>query len=135
MQVVKELMSGNVTTLGRNDRLSLAEDLMHASRIRHLPVLNEGGQLVGILSQRDLFHSALVRALGFGTTAKDKMLQSIAVKNVMTDHVHTTTPDTPVTEAARMMLEHKVGCLPVMQSDELVGILTEGDFVAAAAGS
>jgi CBS domain-containing protein len=132
MQFVKDLMSRKVTTLARNDRLSLAEDLMQASRIRHLPVLNESGHLVGILSQRDLFHSALVRALGFGTNAKDKMLQTIAVKNVMTDKVRTTTQDTPVAEAARVMLEHKVGCLPVMQGDELVGILTESDFVAAA---
>ncbi|HJN46378.1 MAG: hypothetical protein CL477_18945 [Acidobacteria bacterium] len=119
MQVVKELMSGNVTTLGRNDRLSLAEDLMHASRIRHLPVLNEGGQLVGILSQRDLFHSALVRALGFGTTAKDKMLQSIAVKNVMTDHVHTTTPDTPVTDAARVMLTRPLRPFHLLRESEV----------------
>jgi len=132
MQVVKDLMSHNVTTLGRNDRLSLAEDLMQASRIRHLPVLDEGGRLVGILSQRDLFHSALVRALGFGTTAKDKMLHSIAVKNVMTEQVLTTTPDTAVSDAARLMLEHKVGCLPVLEGGALVGILTEGDFVAAA---
>ena len=80
MQVVEDIMSRNVTTLERNDQLSLAEDLMKTSRIRHLPVLNEHGRLVGILSQRDLFHSALVRALGFGTNAKDKMLRTIAKK-------------------------------------------------------
>ena len=90
---------------------------------------------MGILSQRDLFHSALVRALGFGTTAKDKTLQAIAVKNVMADRVLTTTPDTPVAKAARVMLDHKIGCLPVLRGDKLVGILTEGDFVAAAAGA
>lgn len=135
MQTVEQLMSRTVTTLGRNDRLSLAEDLMQAARIRHLPVLDDQGRLVGILSQRDLFHSALVRALGFGTTAKDKMLESIAVKNVMTDPVLTTTPDTPVAEAARVMLDRKIGCLPVLRGDELVGILTESDFVAAAAGA
>lgn len=134
MQRVEELMSHNVTTLNRNDQLSLAEDLMQASRIRHLPVLDDHGRLAGILSQRDLFYSALVRALGYGATAKDKVLRTIAVKNVMTDHVLTTTPDTPVNEAASVMVERKVGCLPVIQGDELVGILTEGDFVAAAAG-
>ncbi len=135
MQIVEDLMSRNVKTLDRNDRLTLAEDLMQASRIRHLPVVNDRGRLVGILSQRDLFHSALVRALGFGTNAKDKMLSGIPVKNVMHDQVVTTTPDTPVADAARLMMEHKVGCLPVLRGEELVGILTEGDFVAAAANA
>ncbi len=133
MQRVEDLMSATVITLDRNERLALAEDLMQTSRVRHLPVVNDRGRLVGILSQRDLFHSALVRALGFGTHAKDKMLGSIAVKSVMHDRVVTTTPDTPVPDAARLMIEQRVGCLPVVRGETLVGILTEGDFVAAAA--
>jgi CBS domain-containing membrane protein len=133
MRTVEDLMTRNVKTVHRNDRLTLAEDLMQASRIRHSPVVDDRGRVVGILSQRDLFHSALVRALGFGTNAKDKMLSSIPVKNVMQDQVVTTTPDAPLADAARLMVEHKIGCLPVVQGEELVGILTEGDFVAAAA--
>jgi len=134
MSTVESLMSRHVTTLGRNDELSVADDLMTAGRIRHLPVLDEQGRLAGIVTQRDLFHSALVRALGFGTAARDKILQSIVVKNVMTDTVVTTTPDTPLEEAAGVMLEKKIGCLPVIDAEGvLVGILTESDFVAAAA--
>lgn len=133
MRTVDDLMTRNVKTVDRNDRLTLAEDLMQASRIRHTPVVNDRGRVVGILSQRDLFHSALVRALGFGTNAKDKMLGSIPVKDVMQDRVVTTTADTPLADAARLMVEHKIGCLPVVQGEELVGILTEGDFVSAAA--
>lgn len=133
MPTVETLMSRDVVTLQRNDRLTLAENMMQLSRIRHLPVVNERGRLVGIVSQRDLFHSALVRALGFGTVAKEKTLSSIAVKNVMRDEVVTTTPGTPLRDAARLMLEQKIGCLPVLDGEALVGILTEGDFVAAAA--
>ena len=134
MSTVESLMSRHVKTLGRNDELSVADDLMTAGRIRHLPVLDEQGRLAGIVTQRDLFHSALVRALGFGTAARDKILQSIVVKNVMTDTVVTTTPDTPLEEAAGVMLEKKIGCLPVIDAEGvLVGILTESDFVAAAA--
>ena len=118
MQVVEQLMSRSVTSLGRNDQLSLAEDLLQASRIRHLPVLNDQGRLVGILSQRDLFHSALVRALGFGTIARDKMLQTIAVKNVMTERVLTTTPDTP-----------PIGMFPDADYTEFVATLGRGDRV------
>ncbi len=135
MKLVRDLMSRTLITLGRNDTLSIADNVMQADRIRHMPVLNDDGRLVGIVSQRDLFHSALVRALGFGSAAKQKMLDSIVVKEVMVTEVVTTTPDTLLREAARVMTERKIGCLPVVDDDKLVGILTEGDFVAIAARS
>ena len=133
MKPVSSLMTKDVVTLGRNDVLSAADDLMKASRIRHMPILDDDGRLVGILSQRDLFLNALVRALGFGTVAGDKARDRILVKEVMTSEVVTTTPDTPLPEAAQVMVERKIGCLPVIERDALVGILTESDFVAAAA--
>jgi CBS domain-containing protein len=75
-----------------------------------------------------------VRALGVDTSAKDEVLQTTRIKDVMITEVLTTTPDTPIAEAAHLMMANKVGCLPVIQGDEIVGILTEGDFVAVAAG-
>ena len=96
-----------------------------------MPILDEQGSVVGIVSQRDLFLSALVRALGFGTSAAEKVLDSLLVKEVMTKDVITTTPDTPLAAAAQLMCDKKVGCLPVVDGDSVVGILTEGDFVAA----
>jgi CBS-domain-containing membrane protein len=60
---VRDIMTAEVTTLKRNDNLTLAEDIMHLGRIRHLPVLDDDGQqLVGMVSQRDLFHGSLARA-------------------------------------------------------------------------
>ena len=132
MTLVRDIMSSNVTTLGRNDKLSAVGDLMKIDRIRHMPILDEQGSVVGIVSQRDLFLSALVRALGFGTSATEKVLDSLLVKEVMTRDVITTTPDTPLAAAAQLMCDKKVGCLPVVDGDSVVGILTEGDFVAAA---
>ena len=132
---VRDVMSPTPKTLGRNDHLVVADDLMKAERIRHLPVLDEQGRLAGIVTQRDLFHSALVRALGFGTTVRDKMLDSILVKEVMNEEVVTTTAATPLTEAAAVMAQRKIGCLPVVDGDTLVGILTEGDLVALVAAS
>ena len=129
MRYVRDVMTPNVTTLGRNDRLTVADDLIESERIRHLPVLDERGQLVGIVSQRDLFQSALIRALGYGSVARDKVLRSVVVKEVMVENVETTTPDTPLATAARVMIERKIGCLPVVENETLVGILTEGDFV------
>lgn len=130
---VGDAMSRAPRTLGRNDRLRAADDLMKAERCRHLPVLDEHGRLVGIVSQRDLFQSALLRALGYGSRARDSVLASVVVKEVMTGEVQTITPDAALTDAARLMYERKIGCLPVVENDALVGILTEGDFVRLAA--
>ncbi len=126
---VGDVMSPCVSTLGRNDKLSIAEDLMKQERIRHLPVIDEGGDLCGIITQRDMFRNALVRALGFGSRAKDQILNTIPVKEAMTDKVQTTTPDTLLTEAAKLMIERKIGCLPVIDGGRLVGMLSEADFV------
>jgi len=126
---VGDVMSACVSTLGRNDKLSIAEDVMKQERIRHLPVIDDDGDLCGIITQRDMFRGALVRALGFGSRAEDQILNTIAVKEAMTDKVQTTTPDTLLTEAAKLMIERKIGCLPVIDGGRLVGMLSEADFV------
>jgi CBS domain-containing protein len=126
-------MTRSVRTLGRNEKLSAADSLMRTERIRHLPVVDEEGLVVGIVSQRDLFFSALVQALGFGSASHDRMLSTILVKEVMTENVVTTTPETMVTAAARVMVDRKIGCLPVIEGDTLTGILSESDIVSAVA--
>jgi CBS domain-containing protein len=127
---VRDLMSRDVKSLRRNDQLSVADGLMRMERIRHLAVLDDDGEsLVGVLSQRDLFRSALARVLGWGGHAQEKLLAQLSVKEVMTNDPLTVAPDAPLAEAARLMLEHKVGCLPVVEKGRLVGILTESDFV------
>jgi CBS domain-containing membrane protein len=131
---VRDLMSHEVTTLGRNQTLSVAEELMNLQRIRHLPVVEEDGRLAGIVSQRDLFHSGLVRALGYGRHASAQVRDMLPVKEVMSTEVTTTEPEASLEEAARLMCEKKIGCLPVVDKGRLVGILTEGDFVAHFAG-
>jgi len=131
--VVRDLMSSAVRTLKRNDELLMADTVMRTERIRHLPILDDDGRLVGILSQRDLFLNALVRALGHGSVARDRALGSIEVKQVMTEDVVTTTPDTPIAAAAQVMVDRKIGCLPVVKDNALVGILSESDIVSAVA--
>jgi CBS domain-containing membrane protein len=126
-------MSRPVKTLERNDKLTVADRTMNSERIRHLPVLDDSGRVVGIVSQRDLFLSALVRALGFGSASRDRTFAVIPVKEVMTENVVTTTPDTPISGAAQLMVDRRIGCLPVIQDEALVGILSESDVVAAVA--
>ena len=131
---VRDVMITQVTTLKRNDKLTLADDLMKLGRIRHLPILDDDGkQLVGIISQRDLFRGALAQALGYGQYAHRKLLDTFSVKDVMTTEVITTTPDSPLVEAARVLMERKIGCLPVVEKGRLAGIITEGDFVSLVA--
>ena len=130
---VADLMTREVATLGRNDTLSIADQLMTQKRIRHLPVLDDDGDLAGIVSQRDLFRGALVKALGYGSSQQDKVMGMLVVKEVMQTDVVTATPEMPIREAAQAMIERKIGCLPVLKDGKLVGILTEGDFVAWAA--
>lgn len=126
---VADVMSSQVKTLGRNDKLATADDIMKQDRIRHLPVLDADGNLCGIVSQRDLFRGMLLRTLGYGTYLEQKLLDTHVVKEAMVDRVHTTTPDTSLKEAAELMTKYKVGCLPVMDNNKLVGIITEEDFV------
>jgi CBS domain-containing protein len=128
---VEDIMTLEVTTLKRNEKLTLADDVMQLGRIRHLPVLDDDGrEVVGILSQRDLFRGALAQALGYGPRARRKILDTLLVKDVMTTEVITTSPETPLAEAARVLMKRKIGCLPVVKGRRLVGILTEGDFVS-----
>ena len=131
---VRDIMTAEVTTLKRNDKLTLADDVMQLGRIRHLPVLSDDGQeLVGIVSQRDLFRGAPAQALGYGQHASRKLLDTFVVKDVMNTDVITTSPETALAEAARVMMERKIGCLPVVERGHLTGIITEGDFVALVA--
>jgi len=133
--LVRDLMTHEVTSVRRNDRLSLVDDVMRLGRIRHLPVVDDDDdtKIVGLVSLRDLFRGSLARALGYGTRAQQKLLDMLFVKEVMTTELVTTTPDTPLAEAARIMAHRKLGCLPVIENGQLVGILTEGDFVNLAA--
>jgi CBS domain-containing membrane protein len=131
---VWDVMTANPTTLKLNEKLTLADDIMRLGRVRHLPVLDDDDQtLVGIVTQRDLFRNALAQALGYGRHAQRKILDTLAVKDVMATELVTIKPDAYVVEAAKLLTERKIGCLPVVENGRLVGILTEGDFVALVA--
>lgn len=127
---VRDWMSHEVASVRRNDQLVIADDLMRLGRIRHTPVLDDhSDDLVGIVSQRDLFRGALAAALGYGQHAQQKVMGMLVIKDIMSTDLVTTTPDTPLADAARVMLERKIGCLPVVEAGRLVGILTESDFL------
>jgi CBS domain-containing membrane protein len=125
---VRDLMTQNPTTLDRNETLDLAESIMNLGRIRHMPVVDDG-KVVGIVSQRDMFRSALITSLGFGRKTTGALIKTIKIKEIMTEKVVTISPDASIKEAARQMMEKKIGCLPVLEGDRLVGIITETDML------
>jgi CBS domain-containing membrane protein len=129
---VSQVMTRDVTTLELNDKLVIADDVMRLGRIRHLPVVDSDGALAGIVSQRDLFHSGLLRALGYGSHAQRQALDMVVVKEAMKSEVLTIAPDAPLSAAAAIMLKHKIGCLVVVENRKIAGILTESDFVKLA---
>jgi CBS domain-containing protein len=131
---VGQLMTRVVLTVDQNQQLSSADDIMRLGHVRHVLAVDEDGALQGVVSQRDLFLGGLLRALGFGSRSKEQALNSLRVKDAMKTVLVTTTADTTLESAARLMADNKVGCLPVLEGGNIVGILTEGDFVLWVAG-
>ena len=125
---VKELMVKDVATLDINEELSLADDIMKLGRIRHMPVVDDG-VLVGIISQRDLYKASLASAMGFGEKAKRDFLKSLKVKEIMITDVITISPEADIKEAGKIMLDKKIGCLPVVEGSKLAGLITETDLL------
>jgi CBS domain-containing membrane protein len=125
---VRDLMTKKVIHLERNDTLDKADEAMELGGIRHIPVL-DAGRLVGMVSQRDLFRSALSFALGYGEKGSRTLLKTLHVKDVMQEPVVTANPEATVGEAAQLMLSNKIGCLPVVDNGTMVGLLTETDIL------
>ena len=120
---VKEIMTGAPVTLKPEDTLDLANDIMSLGQIRHLPIV-ENGKLVGILSQRDLFGAAVDKIFKLKVRQQRELLKSFQIREIMHRKVISVTPDTIIKEAAHLMAEKKIGSLPVLEGDELVGLVT-----------
>jgi CBS domain-containing protein len=123
---VRDLMQVEVVALDASERLDTAERLMRTESIRHLPVLS-AGRLVGILSQRDLYRAATSSLLGLQPGTEEDWLAKIPVGETMSTQVFTAHPDASLGSAAEMMVRERIGCLPVVEDDRLVGLLSETD--------
>ena len=125
---VREIMSKDIEIVDRNDNLRAVEERMAAKRLRHLPVL-EQGEVVGIVTQRDLFKAAMSSAMGYGEKAQQAYLQSVRVKEIMTYPVVTVSPETSLAAAADIMINKSIGCLPVVDGTQLIGMVTKTDLL------
>jgi CBS domain-containing protein len=125
---VRDLMTEGVFAVGVNDDLATVSDLMDERNIRHAPVVH-GGRLIGLISHRDLLRHALKGQVGTAPEVERANQLMLTAGEIMTEKVATAGPDQDIRDAARLMLENKYGCLPVIEEARLVGILTESDFV------
>jgi CBS domain-containing membrane protein len=126
--LVKHLMTPNVSALSPHDDLSAVRDLMVERHIRHVPIIDSEGDLVGLVTHRDLLRFTTVPPSG-PPAAEGDPLALVSIEEAMVREVRTVTPTTDLREAAQIMYENKYGCLPVLDDRLLVGILTEADFV------
>jgi CBS domain-containing protein len=114
--LVKQIMTASVTTVVPWDSIRHAATLLHEGGFRHLPVV-EDGVLVGIISDRDVEEARI----------RGAMQALLTVESIMRQPVLTVTPETPLGEASRLMLERQISALPVLDGRRLVGILTPSD--------
>ena len=126
--IVSEIMMGSPVTLKPGDTLDLANDIISLGRIRHIPVV-ENDKLIGIISERDLIGAATSRIFGLKQKSKSALLKSVLIKEIMRKRVVTVKPNTPIKDAAHLMADKKIGCVPVIESGALVGLVTTTDVL------
>ncbi len=126
-------MSRKVVSISADDNLRIVDEIMQLGRVRHLPVVRRG-QLVGVVSQRDLLHASLSNVMGVASEEQTLFLEGVNISQVMSSPPISIGPKAPVQEAARIMAAHKIGCLPVIEDSKLAGIVTETDLLRYFAG-
>lgn len=127
---VKDWMSASPLTVPPETSVSEARELMQRKRIRHL-LVTEDEELVGIITDRDIRLTLPSPATSLSVWEVNYLLAKLTVGEVMTKRLITVGPDRPIEEAAQLMLEHRIGALPVVEGGRLVGILTETDLLRA----
>jgi len=127
--LVADLMTEKVVFARVSDTLDVVFDVMAKNQFRHLPVVNRDQEVIGIVSQRDLVGTALFSDKTLTLSQVRDFLRNVTVGEVMIRGAETTEPEVTAREAGLTMLENKFGCLPVVDGQVLIGILTESDFV------
>ena len=130
--LVREIMQEKLVTIGASDRLSTVEDIMALGRVRHIPVVH-GGRLVGVVSERDLLRASL-STLAHRSDERRAFLDAIDIAAVMSAPPIVVAPGDTAEVAALVMADEKIGCLPVVDRGELVGLVTETDLLRYLAG-
>lgn len=130
--IVADAMTRKIVTVTEGDVLEDAEQGMQRLRFRHLPVVDGGGRLVGLLSHGDLLHAAS-SFLADHEEERNAVILRQPVRRVMQREVLTVQPEDSLIQAGKVLYESKIGCLPVVDAEgALLGILTKSDFIRVA---
>ncbi|ALG68764.1 CBS domain-containing protein [Beggiatoa leptomitoformis] len=132
MITVKELMSNQLYTLKPTDTVHQARQLMLDKHIRHVPILDNNGTFLGLITKHDVLALSVSELADIEPQERIEIESGIPLSEVMLTEVVVAQENTNLLEAARFMLEQKHGCLPVFKDETLTGILTEADFVKLA---
>lgn len=129
MLTVGDLMTTKVFTLLESDSLYTAKQIMEMARVRHVPIVDARDAFIGLITHRDMLSLAVSRLSDIDPSTQDELDAGIPLHEIMRTDVAVVSPDTLLRDAAHMLLEHKYGCLPVVENNKLVGIITEADFL------
>ena len=128
---IRELMTGALITADPDMPVLDARQLMVKEKIRHLLVRKGQGELLGIVTDRDIRLNLPSKATSLSVWEINHLLTKLTVGQVMTGSVITAGPDRAARDAAQLMLDHKIGAVPVVDGGQLIGIITETDIVRA----
>jgi acetoin utilization protein AcuB len=126
--LVRVRMSANPVTIGADTPITEALRVMRESQVHRLPVLDDEGRMVGIVSEKDLLYASPSPATSLSIYEMHYLLSQLKVTELMTRDVISVAPDVPLEEAARIMADNSIGGLPVLEDGKLVGIITETDI-------
>jgi acetoin utilization protein AcuB len=126
--LVKDRMTSDPLTITTDTNLKDALELIRSKPFRHLPVLDEDGKLVGIVTEKSLVYAAPTPTTTLSVFEVDYILARTKVGQIIQGSVITVGPDLPVEEAARVMVDHRIGCLPIVEGDKLLGIISDTDI-------
>ena len=129
---VRDIMTSEVFTLAESDTLKTARSMMSLARVRHIPIVTGKLDFIGLLTHRDILGATISQFAEIDSKTQDEIDSGIPISEIMRTDVKTVSPDATVREAAEILLDHKYGCLPVVEGKALVGIVTEADFLKLA---
>jgi CBS domain-containing protein len=132
MMTVADMMSTELYTLKETDSLYDARKLMMEKNIRHIPILNDIGGLAGLVTQRDLFAISISKLTNARDEQRAEFERSVRLRDIMTTDLSVVPARMNLREAALRLQAQRYGCLPVVSRGQLVGIITDSDFVAVA---
>jgi CBS domain-containing protein len=132
LRTVADVMTRRLVTVREDDVIADIEEAMQRLRVRHMPVIDDSGMLVGLVSHPDLLHAA-ASFLSVGEADRNVSIKQVKVGRIMRREVVTAEPGDSLVQAGELMWDAKIGCLPVIEADgTLVGMITEADFIAIA---